>query len=218
MKKLEKFLIPLYNEIEQMFKDEKSGHDIGHLLRVVNYSREIQKHEGGNKKVVLIAALVHDIHRLMSNECGKFILPKESVGRVKEILLKSQIEITEEELAFILDIVAKHEDKSFNENESLESKIIKDADTLDALGKIGLKRTQTYCKVYNIPAYDPNFPLDAKEYIPDINPISTVHYIYRTMIPNGKNLRTETARKIALKNNKVLENFIKAQIKKSKKV
>jgi hypothetical protein len=35
---------------------------------------------------------------------------------------------------------------------------------------------------YNIPITNKEYPLDTSEYIPDINPISTCHYIYNTMI------------------------------------
>lgn len=88
---MEEYLKSLYEEIEKLFADEKSGHDVSHLLRVVDNARRIQEKEGGDKKVVLISALVHDVHRLMSNECGHFIFPRESLDKTKEIILQSGI-------------------------------------------------------------------------------------------------------------------------------
>ena len=58
-----------------------------------------------------------------------------------------------------------------------------------------------------------DFPLDSDKYIPDINPISTCHYVYRTMIPNAKNLCTATARKLAKDKIKILEDFVKENYK-----
>lgn len=213
MKKLENYLLPLYNLIEKMFVDEQSGHDINHLLRVLNYAREIQKYEGGDKKIVLVSALVHDFHRLMSNEKGCFVSPDESIELVKDIILKSEIEISNYELEQVLDIVAKHDEKDDDNNDSIELKIIKDADTMDAMGKIGLDRTLTYCKVHKIPIYDPRFPLDQDGYVPNTNPISCVHYVYRTMLPNSKILRTYAARELATKVEDFIEKHVNSKIK-----
>lgn len=38
------------------------------------------------------------------------------------------------------------------------------------------------------------------------------HYIYRTMIPNAKNLYTKTAKEIAKDKIKILEDFIKENL------
>ena len=96
---------------------------------------------------------------------------------------------------------------NLNKNFSLETLIIQDADILDAIGEIGLKRTLTYCKTHNIPISSSK-PLNCQEYIPDINPISTCHYIYRTMIPNVNNLYTKTAKEMAKNKVKILKDFI----------
>lgn len=119
--------------------------------------------------------------------------------------------LTEEEIKKVLAIVEKHDDKENDKNESKELQIIKDADTLDAIGEIGLNRTKTYCKTYNIPLYDPSYPLDAKEYVPDGNPLSCTHYVYRTMLPNAQRLRTNAAKELAKEYNKALEDFVKEQ-------
>jgi hypothetical protein len=63
----------LKNELYQMFNDENTGHDISHLIRVLDYALDIQKFEGGDIYVVAISALVHDLHRLMSNKCGYYV-------------------------------------------------------------------------------------------------------------------------------------------------
>ena len=153
-----------------------------------------------------------NLHKLMSNECGHFIFPRESLDKTKEIILQSGIKLTEYELEKILDIVGKHDDKESKDADSLELQIIKDADTLDSMGEIGLRRTLTYCKTHNIPLYDSSYPLDAKEYLPDINPLSCTHYVYRTMIPNAQRLRTSVAKELAKEYNKALEDFVKEQV------
>ena len=79
------------------------------------------------------------------------------------------------------------------------------------MGKRGVERTLKYCKAYKIPLTNFNFELDCNEYIPDINPISTCHYIYRTMIPQANDLNTKTGQKMANDNVQVLYKFIEDQ-------
>lgn len=192
-------------KITELFKDEKTGHDISHLERVFENAMQIQKNEGGDFYVVGVAALVHDIHRLMSNEAGKFVFPEESIDTVRELLIESNVD--ESKLEQILEVVRFHDDKT-NKDQMLETLIIQDADALDAVGEIGLRRTLTYCKTNGIPLSQP-IPLDTEEYIPDINPISTCHYIWRTMIPNARNLYTKTAKDLVEDKIKILEDFVK---------
>src|SRR6266481_5055881 len=69
-----------------MFRGESSGHDLDHLKRVYNLARHIQEKEGGNEMVIGISAFVHDLHRLMQNERGKFVSPKDSLPEVENLL------------------------------------------------------------------------------------------------------------------------------------
>lgn len=196
----------LKDKLTQLFKEEKTGHDISHLERVYDLALKIQKIEGGDLYVVSVSALIHDIHRLMSNKLKYFVTPENSIELAKEILLDCDID--KQKLPEILDVIKNHDNKS-NKNFSLETLIIQDADALDAIGEIGLMRTLTYCKTFNIPLTNKDFPLDTDKYIPDINPISTCHYVYRTMLPNGKNLYTKTAKQLAKDKLEILEKFVK---------
>ena len=195
--------------IKKKFKGENSGHDYKHLKRVYKYALKIQKAEGGDKYIISIAALVHDIHRIMSNKENRFVFPRESLKEVEEILIMSGVD--KDKIPMILEVVEFHDEKCSDKEFNLETKIIQDADVLDALGKRGLKRTLTYCKDKGIPVVDKKYDLDSEKYIPDVNPISTCHYIYRTMIPNGKRVHTMAAKKMIKNKIKVLEKFIKNQ-------
>lgn len=192
--------------IKKEFKGENSGHDYKHLSRVYKYALKIQKREGGDRYVIGVSALVHDVHRIIANRENRFVPPKESLKEVEEILIKSNV--VNNKISSILRVVEFHDDKGSEKEFDLETKIIQDADVLDAVGKRGLKRTLTYCKSRGIPVVNKEYPLDCKEYIPDVNPISTCHYIYRTMIPNGKGVHTSSARKMISSKIKVLEKFV----------
>ena len=199
-----KILNDLRQKLNSLFKEENTGHDISHLERVLANALEIQKKEGGDLYVIAVSALIHDIHRLMSIRFNRYVTPEESLDEVKQILLDCNVDL--DKLDAILNVVKNHDNKD-NKNYSFETLLIQDADALDAIGEIGLERTLKYCKTNNIPISS-ELPLDCSEYIPDINPISTCHYIHRTMIPNAFNLYTETAKQIAKDKIKILQDFV----------
>lgn len=208
--KVKKDLNNVLRKVKELFSDETSGHDISHLKRVYKNAMKIQIKEGGDVYIIGVSALVHDVHRLMSNECGHFVTPEESLPEVNKILKECNCD--KSKIGHIIKVVKNHEDKQ-NKNVSMETLIIQDADALDAIGRIGLRRTTLYCKKHGIPTVNKNYPLDTKEYIPDVNPLSTCHYIARTMIPNGENLYTNTARKMAKNKIKVLKRFVEKNLK-----
>jgi len=194
----------LRKKLKKLFKNENTGHDISHLERVLKNALEIQKNEGGDIYVIAVSALVHDVHRLMSTQLKHHVSADDSLDYVKQILIDCNVKT--DKIEEILEIVKNHDNKN-EKNFSLETLIVQDADVLDAIGKIGLKRTLKYCKTKKIPLTSSK-PLNCKEYIPDINPISTCHYIYRTMIPNAENLYTKTAKQMAQYKVKILKKFV----------
>lgn len=150
---MKKVLTKIEKEIENMFCQEGSGHDIYHLKRVLNLALQIQEKEGGDKLVVAVASLLHDIHRIIGEKKGKFCSPKDSLPYIKKILDK--VEISEAKKNRILRCIEYHEEYDFSEKgktkNDLETLILQDADNLDAMGAIGIARTFVYCGKNNIP-------------------------------------------------------------------
>lgn len=204
MDKLKNDIEKIRNYITDLFKDENTGHDITHLENVLQYATQIQATEGGNLYVISISALLHDIHRLMSNN-SNYITPQMSLPQVKEIMDMFNIDFKNE----ILYCIEHHEKKGGKEKFTLETLILQDADVLDALGERGLARTLKYCKTRDIPLVNFDYPLDTNEYVANTNPISTCHYVFRNLIPECENLNTPTAQKIAGEYAEIFRNFIK---------
>lgn len=199
-----------YRRAKKIYQNENSGHDFSHVKRVLSFARKIQQVEGGDEFVIYVSVLFHDVHRVLSNQENRFVDAKEAMGKVTEIL--SEFDIEKDKLEKILYVIENHDDKVSDDKMMLELKVVQDADILDALGKIGLKRTLRYCKNKNIPISDNKYSLDCKEYIPDVNPISTTHYVYRTMIPQKEILHTETAKRLTKNGIGVLEKFLSKNV------
>jgi len=205
-----KLVKKLKKEAKKIYYREKSGHDFSHIRRCLKYANKIMKNEGGDKFVIIVSILFHDMHRVMQNKQKKYVHPAESIVNIVEILKKYDINASVlDEICFI---IANHESKEM-ESDNINFNIVRDVDMLDALGKRGLIRTMAYCYENLIPVYDSDYSLETKVYMPDINPISCVHYVYRTMIGNSKYLNTKTAKFLSKHKLKPLKKFVNKKSK-----
>ncbi len=201
----------LEQQMEEAFSKENSGHDIYHLKRVVNLALHIQEKEGGDKLVIAVAAFLHDIHRIMQKETGKFCSPKDSLPRVKEILKK--VELPEDKINNILHCIEFHEEYDFSDKgktaQDIETLIIQDADNLDATGAVGVARAFTYGGAGNIPIWIPDIPFDRQAFDESEEDPSEIHHFYSKLLKLKDNINTKTGKKMAKNRHKVLEDFLK---------
>ena len=124
-------------------KSEKDDiHGFSHVERVFNLCLQIGIELGANLLILKIAALLHDIGRtykiIADNNKNHAELSAEIAA---EFLRRNAFKLSQEDFDNILHCIKTH---SFSNNvvpQTLEAKILSDADKLDALGAIGLYRT-----------------------------------------------------------------------------
>lgn len=157
---LEEYIEKLKPFIIELFKNDSSGHDISHLERTMKLALHIQEKEGGDRLIIGISAFLHDVHRIMQNETGKFVSPKDSLGTVRKIL--ANVDLDEEQVNKICYCIEYHEEYNWNGNNvnDINTLILQDADNLDAIGAIGIGRTFSYGGSHNIVMYDENVELN----------------------------------------------------------
>jgi uncharacterized protein len=127
---------------------DESGHDFAHAERVAVLAQKIQAQEGGNLRIILAAAYVHDTidSKLFSNT-------EERLSLLKKALQNAGY--SSEEIAAIVTIITHLSWHLHDTSEkSLEAKIVSDADRLEALGAIGIIRTIEYGTSHHRKFYD----------------------------------------------------------------
>ena len=124
--------------VSELLGKNSGGHDTEHSLRVYGNALKIaEKEPGCDLTVASLAAILHDVddHKLFdheNNENARAFLSERGVSK----------EMTEEIVSVINSV-------SFSQNrgkkpETLEGRIVQDADRLDAMGAIGIARTFAY--------------------------------------------------------------------------
>ncbi|MDO9399142.1 MAG: HD domain-containing protein [bacterium] len=139
------------------------AHDMSHVMRVYNLALNIAKQESNVDIDVLQAAiLLHDIggHKEMSDPSGKTDHAIESAKMAEPILKK--LDFTSKQIKHIQDCIISHRYKTENKPETIEAKILFDADKLDSIGAIGIARAFCWISKNNANIYK---KVDINEYI-----------------------------------------------------
>ena len=187
---------------------EPTGHDWWHTFRVWQLSKKIAKKEGGDFFIIELAALLHDVAD------WKFTKGSESQGleEIKKLLRNSKVE--HDDILEVCNIIKNISFKGAGVESKMkikEGKIVQDADRLDVLGAIGVARVFAYGGKVGRPIYDPNikprFHKSFEEYKKYGNSSSIDHFFEKEIFLKDL-MNTKTARKIAEKRHKFIEQFL----------
>lgn len=116
---------------------EAGAHSFNHVERVYIIAKDLGEQMGANMRVLGAAALLHDIGRPKEETTGEShaILS----GEMSRDFLRD-IGYDDEEISAVVDAIRTHRFSEDIEANSLEGKILSDADKLDAMGAIGVFR------------------------------------------------------------------------------
>ena len=171
--------------IRELFRNNSGGHDAAHSLRVYrNAIRIAESEKSCDRDIVALAALLHgtDDHKLFhteNNANARAFLAGQSVAEAKTERICRDINAV-----------------SFSRNrgrrpDTLEGKIVQDADRLDAFGAIGIARTFAY-------GGEHGRTLD-----------SSIEHFYEKLLLLKDEMNTEAARRMAESRHAFLKQFLK---------
>lgn len=143
-----------------------SAHDRHHVYRVLNLALDIAGHEAVDDMDVLLAAsLLHDIGREQQFANPELCHAEIGSNMAYDFLLSKKW--TEQKALHVKDCISTHRYRNNNKPQSIEAKILFDADKLDVSGAIGIARTLIYQGQVGTPLYvldeDGNIITDGSE-------------------------------------------------------
>jgi uncharacterized protein len=193
--------------VRKKLEGEASGHDWWHVQRVLKNAVLIGKHEKADLFVVQLAALLHDISDWKFNKGDDSIGPKLAREWLENLKVEDNV------ISHVCEII---KDVSFkgsgvvSKMRTKEGCIVQDADRLDAIGAIGIARAFAYGghkgrEIYN-PKIKPEKHESFEQYKNNKGP--TINHFYEKLLLLKDRMNTETAKKIADKRNKFMEQFL----------
>ena len=193
--------------VKQKLEGTESGHDWFHIERVWKLSLKIQEKEGGDKLIIELAALLHDIADPKFHNGDETIATKIVTEFLTEQNLDSQ---TIEKVIFIIENMSFKNRNDAPENLPLELKIVQDADRLDAIGAIGIARTFNFGGYKNNLMYHPDIEpklSQTKEEYKKSNG-TTINHFYEKLLLLKDLLNTKTAHEIAEHRHQFMLQFL----------
>lgn len=193
--------------VKEKLEGTESGHDWFHIERVWKLSLYIQEKEGGDKLVIELAALLHDIADPKFHNGDETIATKIVTGFLSQQKADQE---TIDKVIFIIENMSFKNRKEVPENLPLELKIVQDADRLDAIGAIGIARTFNFGGYKNNLMYHPDIEpkLDqSKEEYKKSNG-TTINHFYEKLLLLKDLLNTKTAKEIAEHRHQFMLRFL----------
>jgi uncharacterized protein len=123
--------------VEQM-RSADSGHDFSHVCRVVKAAESIGRSERSDPFITLPAAWLHDCVAVAKDSPLRSQASRMAADRAAQFL--TEIQYAPDRIPLIHHAIVAH---SFSANiapESLDARVVQDADRLEALGALGLAR------------------------------------------------------------------------------
>jgi uncharacterized protein len=133
------------------------AHDLAHVRRVVANARLLAGVEGADLAVVLPAAWLHDCVVLPKDSEQRSLASRLAAEKAGAFLRQSGYPA--DLIPAIEHAIAAHSFSARIAPQTLEARIVQDADRLDALGAIGIARTLLLGGTMGKPLYDESEPL-----------------------------------------------------------
>jgi len=198
-----KILEQLKDEVKNLMGNDPA-HDYEHVIRVFNNAKKLALKENANEKLVLSAALLHDVVSYPKYDKRSNTSADKSAKLAEKILKKHKF--SKGEITTISDAIRSHSFSKHKKPSTLEGQILQDADRLDALGAIGIARVFSvggYEKRHIYNNLDPfcfnRKPNDKKW---------TLDHFYKKLLLLEKNMNTKSAKIEATKRTTILKNYL----------
>lgn len=181
----------LISKVSDLLMADDSGHNMDHVMRVLRLATDFAKKEHADFEIVSYIALLHDVddYKLFGMENAK------KLPHARKILKECKVSQEKQELicSELTKLGYSTRLKGLVPN-TLEGKIVSDADMCDALGVTGVIRTYQYSLKHGDSFFDKTiFPreiLDATNYMKNTSSTSVCHLFEKILKLKGLMLTT----------------------------
>jgi len=139
---------------EGIFDGANGCHNLEHTIRVFNLAIHIGKIEGADLEVLSVAALLHDIAREQEMNSKGGVCHAEIGAKQARELLVGEFSLDDGFADKVVHCIETHRSRKGNVPESIEAKVLFDADKLDSLGATGIGRIFMFAARYGANFHD----------------------------------------------------------------
>lgn len=178
------------NKARVLYPHTDPAHDYLHIMRVVHTAENLCHAENGNWAVIMPAAFFHDYIHVSKDDPRRPYASQLSAEAAIEYL--KSLGYPEEYYEDIRHAIEAHSYSANIKAETLEAKIVQDADRLDSLGAIGIARCFATSTLMKRPFYSEEDPWAESRSLDDKFGLD---HFYTKLFKLVEHLNTDTAKK-----------------------
>jgi uncharacterized protein len=192
--------------IPHAHEGDDGSHDLAHILRVFRNAMRILASAGGNARILAAAVLLHDCVAVEKSSPQRAQASALAAEKATGIL--AGLGWSPSDVSAVAHAVTAHSFSANIEPETIEAKILQDADRLDAIGMVGAGRCFYIGGRMSSALYDPfdpagnNRPLDDRRYVID--------HFQTKLFKLADGFKTDAGRALAAERDKRLRDFLDA--------
>ena len=180
------------------------AHDWQHVLRVAQSALRIASSEDADVDVAVTAALLHELFNLPKDHPESARSGEICAERAAELLRKEDFAAPRvEAVAYAIRV---HGFSRGIVPETLEARVLQDADRLDAIGAIGIARCFATCASMRRPFHSTEDPFCEARSPDDLR--FGVDHFYKKLLRIPEGLHTPTARRLAAERASFMHAFL----------
>jgi uncharacterized protein len=196
----------LRTALKSQVNADDPAHDFEHFERVSRTAKKLAASENADPRIVIPAAWLHDLVVVPKNDPRRKEASKLSADAA-ETLLRS-FQFPEDLLPWVKHAILCH---SFSANippQSIEAKVVQDADRLDGLGAIGVARCFVTAGLLKRPLYHTGDPFcETRE--PN-DQLFTLDHFYQKLFKVAQSLQTDSGRAEGIKRLAIMEHYLES--------
>lgn len=192
--------------LEHNWLQDDKAHVVAHFRRVWKTAQRIMDSTQADRLVVLTACYFHDIVNLPKNHPQRHLASTQAAQETLRILDAHFPDFPHQLYDGVAHAVHAHSFSAAVVPQSLEAKIVQDADRLESLGAIGLARVFYTSGALGRPLFDSEDPL-AKERELDDTTYALDHF-QKKLLKLPETMQTQAGRELALRNADFLVGYM----------
>jgi uncharacterized protein len=181
-----------------------AAHDEGHVRRVVANAKKLAEAEGADLAVVLPAAWLHDCVTIPKNSPQRSTASRLAAEHAGALLRAEGYPA--QHIAAIEHAITAHSFSARVAPQTLEAKVVQDADRLEALGAVGIARTLITGGANGTPFYDPSEPFPVTRVADDRT--SIIDHFFTKLLTLAETMQTAAGRAAAEQRAQFLKEFL----------
>ncbi len=198
-------------DLQRWYDPADPVHGVAHIQRVAALAERIATAEGADREIVRAAAYLHDATERQEVDPLDRKDHHLTAARLAAEILR-QAGWAEERIAAVQHCIRAHRFRNSQEApQTLEAKVVFDADKLDAIGAIGVARAIARSIQKGLPIYNPPSSLFLESGVLAKGEIHSAYHEYWFKLRHLKErLFTPTARQLAAERQSILVAFFEA--------